>query len=97
MRLDKKYVVELLKDYKRLILHRKTLQREFDGHLKASEITDMPHGTDISDPIQQALNKKEHEIKEIEKEIKTVNDWLEYLNDVERFVIEQYYFEELYF
>ena len=97
MTLHKKYVIELIKDYKRIVLHHKTLEREYDGYLNAQEITDMPKGSGISDPIQQVINKIEIEKKELEQEIKTVNDWLEFLTDIERFVVEQSLIAEKYY
>jgi hypothetical protein len=93
----KEYVVDMLRDYKRLIALKNELEYQYDGVLNAQVLSDMPKGSGLSDPIQSALNKIEAEKKQLELDIKRINDWVEYLNEEEKFAITQLYFEERYF
>lgn len=94
--MDKPAVVAILKEHKRIIALRSELEYKYDGVLGAQVLTDMPRGTGTSDPIQTALNKIEAEIKQLDLEIKRVNNWLRYLTEEEQFYIEQCYFEQRY-
>lgn len=92
--ITKEYVINALRDYKRLIVLKNELEYKYDGVLNAQVLTDMPKGTGLSDPIQTALNKIAAEKKQLELDIKRINDWVNYLNEEESFVIKQIYFEQ---
>lgn len=89
-------VIRTLKSHKKIVAIYESLLNEFDGHIGSQTLSDMPKGSGISSPIDQARNKLERELKELYKEIKRVNIWLNYLTVEERYVIEQLYFEQRY-
>ena len=87
-------VISTLKNYKRLIAIRDSLLNDYEGVIQAQKLTDMPRGNGVHSQVESAANKLNYEIKELEREITRVSIWLEYLNEEERFIIEQIYIEE---
>lgn len=87
-------VIQTLKSHKKIIALYESLLNEYDGFLNAQQISDMPKGSSVSSPIENATHKLNAELKELNKEIRKVNIWLKYLTQEERFVIEQLYFEQ---
>ena len=92
--MTKDEVIETLKGYKRLIAIHESLLNDYEGVLQAQVITDMPRANGVHSQTESAMLKLDREMKEIKKDIKRVNIWLNYLNEEERFVVEQIYFEE---
>ena len=92
--MNREEVISTLKDYKRMVAIHEGLLNDYDGILQAQVLSDMPKGNGIHSQTETAMLKLEYEIKELKKEIKRVQIWLNYLNEEERFVVEQIYFED---
>ena len=92
--MTKESVINTLKEYKRLVAIHEGLLNDYDGVLQAQVLSDLPKGNGVRSQTEIASEKIKYEIRELEREIKRVSIWLNYLNDEERFVIEQIYFEE---
>ena len=87
-------VISTLKNYKRLIAIHESLLNDYDCCLQAQVLTDMPRANGVHSATESAMTKLNYELKELKKEITRVGIWLNYLNEEERFVIEQIYFED---
>ena len=92
--MTKEEVIETLRNYKRVIAIRNSLLNNYEGVLQAQQITDMPRQSGVHSQVESAGNKLQHEIRELEREITKVSIWLDYLNEEERFIVEQIYIEE---
>lgn len=92
--MTKDKVIELLKDHKRIIAIRDTMQNDYDSTLKASTVANQTKSTKVSDlsDIMIRLNK---DLDELEKEIRRVQIWLDYLTIEERFYVENYYIKSI--
>lgn len=87
----RQYIIDTLRDYKRLIALKNELECDFDGYLTAVRIDGMPKGSGVSEPIETVIKRKRLEIKEVNRQIKRVNGWLAYLDDRERHYLTEIY------
>lgn len=87
----KEYVIDILKSYKKLIALKNELIYDFDGYISALRIDGMPKATEKSDPIQTAIRKQRAEIRDVKREIKRIENWMEYLDDRERHYLTEVY------
>jgi hypothetical protein len=95
-------IISLLKLHKKNIALYQSLLNNFDDEvsIKAQSLTNMPKGSSGFNSVVEnhvVKNKKlqnDTELKDLYKQIKKVNIWLDYLTDEQKFVVEQIYFEE---
>jgi exo-beta-1,3-glucanase (GH17 family) len=95
--MTREQIVETLKNYKRVVAIYESLQNEYEGVIQAQVISDMPKAHGVHSQVESAYTKLEYELKELQKEIKRVQIWLNYLTEEERFIVEQIYIEERYY
>jgi hypothetical protein len=88
--MTKDKVIEILKDHKRIIAIRDTMQNDYDSTLRASTVANQIKTSKVSD-LSDLMLKLNKELEELEKEIRKVQIWLEYLTIEERFYVENYF------
>ena len=92
----RQYVIDTLRDYKKLKALKKELQLDFSGYLSGIRLDGMPRGTEISQPIETAIKKRKAEIRQVNIEIQRVKNWLGYLDDKEEFYLTELYIDNKY-
>jgi hypothetical protein len=92
--MTKDKVIALLKDHKRIIAIRETMLNDYDSTLKASSVANQSKTSKVSD-LSDMILKLNKELEELDKEIRKVQIWLEYLTIEERFYVENYYIQSI--
>lgn len=90
--MTKDKVIELLKDHKRIIAIAETIRNDHAETLKASSVANQIKTSKVTD-LSDLIIKLNKELDELEKEIRKVQIWLEYLTVEERFYVENYYIQ----
>lgn len=92
--MTKDKVIERLKAHKGNIAIHETLINDYSATLKASSLDSKVQTSNVSD-LGDVVEKINKELEDLEKEIKRVQIWLNYLTEEERFYIDCYYIQSI--
>jgi ATP-dependent protease HslVU (ClpYQ) ATPase subunit len=90
--MTKDKVVEFLRGHKQNIAVHETLINDYSATLKASSVTNQIKTSKVSD-LSDLILRINKELEDLEKEIRRVQIWLDYLTIEERFYVENYYIQ----
>lgn len=92
--MTKDKVIELLRDHKRIIAIAESIRNEYAETLKASSVVNQIKTSKVSD-LSDLIIKLNTELEELEKEIRKVQIWMNYLTVEEQFYIEHFYIQSV--